>query len=45
MGIPDPLVSRSKLEELLRGMSYMPGRCPNLSYNLLVILFYNYSTL
>ncbi|XP_060850506.1 peroxidase-like isoform X2 [Rhopalosiphum padi] len=36
MSIPDPLISKSKLEELLRGMSYQPGRCPLASYNLLI---------
>jgi len=41
MSIPDPLIGGSNLEELLRGMSDLPGRCPVASYNLLVISFYN----
>ncbi|XP_025198953.1 peroxidase-like [Melanaphis sacchari] len=44
MGIPDPLVGKSKLEELLRGMSQLPGRCPIASYNLLITnrMFHNW---
>jgi len=41
MGIPDPLIPKDKLEELLRGMSYRQGRSPLPNYNLLVISFYN----
>ncbi|XP_060868860.1 chorion peroxidase-like isoform X2 [Metopolophium dirhodum] len=44
MTIPDPLISGSKLEELLRGMTFLPGRCPLASYNLLVSsrMFHNW---
>lgn len=36
MSISDPLVGRSNFDDLLRGMTYTPGRAPTSSYNTLV---------
>ncbi|XP_022170860.1 peroxidase-like [Myzus persicae] len=44
MSFPDPIIGGSKLEELLRGMSFVKGRCPLPNYNLLISsgMFHNF---
>lgn len=36
MSFPDPVVENFNFEQILRGMSDIPSRCPMASYNYLV---------